>query len=387
MLIKRIGEAIMTKVLIITGRYLPGWRDGGPVRSIYNLTEWLGDEYDLRIMCLDRDHRDTVRYPDINVDEYNTVGKAKVWYTPAFTEEAIEKLSSDADAVYVCGPYSDYARIALKLKKAAKIAAPLFVASMGSFSAEAFRIKGLKKRLFITYMKLTGMFDNVTWSVTSKREEDELKAVLGSKSRCIIASDLPRRGTYEHTHTKEDGTLKLCFISRISRKKNLSAIPDILALTDDTLNIRFDVYGTCEDREYLDECSRKLDTLCQTRPGISWEYKGETDSEKVPEVFAGYDAFLFPTLGENYGHVIAESLASGCIPVISDTTPWLDLNDRECGYVCPLKDASAFASALNEIGLMSADLIKNKQSRCISYISSVNENSVRTSGYRRIFGS
>ena len=78
----------MRKVLIITGRYVPGFRDGGPVRSILNLTEWLGEEYDIRIMCLDRDHGDSAPYPNIRRDEYNEVGRAKVWYTENFSEDA-----------------------------------------------------------------------------------------------------------------------------------------------------------------------------------------------------------------------------------------------------------------------------------------------------------
>ena len=111
----------MHKILILMGRYLPGFRDGGPVRSILNLTEWMGDEYDIRIMCLDRDHGDTDRYPGMSVNTYTTVGKAKVWYTPAFSAEDIYKLSSEADIVYCCGPYGDYARIAMRLKKEGRL--------------------------------------------------------------------------------------------------------------------------------------------------------------------------------------------------------------------------------------------------------------------------
>ena len=228
--LQTVKDLIMRTILIITGRYLPGYRDGGPVRSILNLTQWLGDEYDFRIMCLDRDHGDTEPYPEITVNDYNQVGKAKVWYTTAFTPEDITKLSSEADVVYVCGPYGDYARQTMKLKKAGKITAPVYVASMGSFSPEAFKIKGFKKRLFIRYMKMAGLFDVVTWSVTSEREERELKSVVGKDAECVIASDLPRCGLTDHTRIKEEGILKLCFITRISRKKNLLAIPDIIGM-------------------------------------------------------------------------------------------------------------------------------------------------------------
>ena len=264
----------MRKVLIITGRYLPGYRDGGPVRSLVNLADWMGDDYDLRIMCLDRDHGDDRPYPDIKAGEYNTVGKVKVWYTSQYVEDDIERLADDCDVVYVCGPYSDYARMAMRLKKAGKITAPLFIASMGSFSPEAFKIKGFKKKLFMRYMEITGMFDNVTWSVTSKREENELKAVLGKYSRCVIASDLPRRGVKDHTRVKEDDILKVCFISRIARKKNLISIPDILSMIGDEHFIHVDVYGACEDKGYFDECVRKFDALCKEQTNFSWEYKG-----------------------------------------------------------------------------------------------------------------
>ena len=376
----------MQKILIITGRYLPGFRDGGPVRSILNLTDWMGDDHDIRIMCLDRDHGDDRPYPGISVDSFNEVGKARVWYTKEFTSEAVNDLAGDSDVVYCCGPYNDYARIVMRLKKEGKIQSPVYVASMGSFSPEAFKIKGFKKRLFITYMKLTGMFRDITWSVTSEREERELKAVIGKDAKCVIATDLPRRGTCEHTHIKEEKSLKLCFISRISRKKNLTAIPDILGKVDPGVQILLDVYGNCEDEEYMRECSLKLDRLVKDRTNIRWEYKGEVESEKVPSVFADHDAFLFPTLGENYGHVIAESLAAGCIPVISDTTPWIDLEEKGCGYICALDDQTAFSRAIALLASMNEDELGIIRNKCYEYITAVNSSSIENSGYRMIFG-
>ncbi len=376
----------MRKILIITGRYLPGWRDGGPVRSILNLTEWLGDEYDLRIMCLDRDHEDTQPYSGITTGGYNTVGKAKVFYVERFLPQMIRKLSDEADVVYVCGPYNDYARMAMRLKKKGLIQKPLFVASMGSFSPEAFRIKGYKKRIFIAYMKLAHMFDAVTWSVTSEREEAELKAVIGKGSRCVIARDLPRKGAVRHCGIKYPGQLSVAFVSRISQKKNLSMIPRIFHAADDGIKIRLDIYGAAEDKEYLKGCMESLDELRKTHPDCRWKYHGEADSNDVPQIFAEHDAFLFPTLGENYGHVIAESLAAGCIPIISDTTPWTDLEEMGCGYVCSLNDKDGFAKAVNELAAADEDNVRIKREKCYEYIGRLNDESVKNTGYRTIFG-
>ena len=46
----------MRKILILMGRYLPGYKDGGPVRTIINVKDMLGYEYEFYISCLDRDH-------------------------------------------------------------------------------------------------------------------------------------------------------------------------------------------------------------------------------------------------------------------------------------------------------------------------------------------
>lgn len=376
----------MRRILIIAGRYLPGYRDGGPVRSIINLTEWFGDEYDILIYCHDRDHGDTGPYPGITYGQNMRVGKAQVRYTLKHTADEMASLAADADVVYVAGLYDAYARLAMMLKKTGKITAPVFVAPMGSFSPEAFKIKGTKKHLFIMYMKLTGMFSDITWSVTSAREEEELKAAVGNNIKCIIASDLPRMKAAEHTRIKEKGSLKLVFISRIARKKNLSFIPSILKTLDEDANVKLDIYGPCEDREYFDTCLAALDELKKTHPNCKWEYMGEADSERVPEIFAGYDAFLFPTLGENYGHVIAESLSAGCIPVISDTTPWLNLSEKGCGYVCSLNDKKGFGKALAELLAMSEEELAVKRDKCLRYITEVNSRSVENSGYRKIFG-
>lgn len=36
-------EGKKRRILILNGRYLPGYKDGGPVRSIKNLTDRLGE--------------------------------------------------------------------------------------------------------------------------------------------------------------------------------------------------------------------------------------------------------------------------------------------------------------------------------------------------------
>ena len=45
---------------------------------------------------------------------------------------------------------------------------------------------------------------------------------------------------------------------------------------------------------------------------------------------------ILPTRGENFGHAIVEMLAASRPVLISDKTPWIDLESLGAGYSIPL---------------------------------------------------
>jgi glycosyltransferase involved in cell wall biosynthesis len=123
------------------------------------------------------------------------------------------------------------------------------------------------------------------------------------------------------------------FISRISPKKNLLfALRMLQSVLGD---ISFDIYGPIEDARYWNRCEKAIGTL---PPNVRVKYMGMVEHEKVGEVFAEHDLFLFPTLGENYGHVICEALSAGCPVLISDQTPWRHLQEEGAGWDIPLAE-------------------------------------------------
>ncbi len=374
----------MKKILILTGRYLPGYKDGGPVRTLINLTDLLGDEYEFYLAVLDRDHGDTCAYPNIKRNEWNTVGKAKVWYyAPGeMNGKFILELAKDKDLIYTCGFYDGYGYKTLWLNKRKKLfGKPVVVAAMGTFSENALRQKSFKKKLFITLCKTLGLFKNITWSVTSEREAKDVKKNIGEKAKCIIAEDPPRSsGRVVRQEYSDEGQLKIVFLSRISPIKNLLFAIDILSKIKQ--NVDFDIYGPLEDASYWNKCIDKLKAL---PINIKWKYCGETATEEVPAVFSKYDVFLFPTLGENFGHVIFEALNSGCIPIISDKTPWQDFNEKKSGFVCELEDIAQFVFAVESICNMPKKQKKEFGKNCIKYATNKILQTKQNTGYRKIF--
>lgn len=375
----------MKKVLILMGRYLPGYKDGGPVRTIKNLTDILGSEYNIRIMCHDRDHGDLECYPNIAVNAYNKIGNASVFYVKngEFKFKTILKEIKKVDVVYCCGPYNNYAIKVMILKRLELFKQKLFVASMGSFSRGALSLKNKKKKVFLTLMKQIGLFKNVIWSVTSSVEEEELKNVIGKQAKCIIAEDLPRIEKIDHLYQKEENHLKVVFISRIAKKKNLLGAIEIISNLIN-IAIQFDIYGPIEDNDYWNECKQQLELLPSN---ISWDYKGECNSDNVIDTLSNYDVFLFPTLGENFGHVISEALIAGCLPIISDQTPWLDLEECKCGNVISLDNQNLFIKALERYSAMDQKEFSYYVNNAQNYIKVKNEESIKNTGYREIFNS
>lgn len=335
------------KVLVVIGTYLPGYNAGGPVRSIKNLVDFLGEEYDFKILAGDRDLGDKEPYSGITVGEWNTVQKAEVYYVPpgGFTEDVILNAAAGADYIYVCGCFNDYARKVLWMHKRGKLKIPVIIAAMGLFSPGAFQIKKAKKLVYMKALKFLGMIKDITWSATSHEEVEEIKSVAGKAAVCKIAADLPRKIENELVPlAKTSGQIRIVFLSRITLKKNLSYALDIVKSLKG--EIVFDIYGPIQDEKYWKECKGKMQHMPDN---IVCQYKGEVHTDDAMKIFSQYHFMLFPTRGENYGHVIAEAMAAGCVPVISDKTPWKELDKRQAGFVVKLEDMEKFTQVMQSL--------------------------------------
>ncbi len=373
-------------ILIIMGRYLPGYKDGGPVRSIKNLTDFLGKEYNFKILTCDRDHGDADAYPNIKVNGWNRVGNAEVYYVPpkGFSQKLIVQLAGHVDMIYVCGCFNDYAINTLIANCFGKIKVPVVVAAMGLFSPGALQIKSLKKNTFIKVFNTLGLFKNVYWSATSEMEvTDILNVIKTDRKRIFIAEDLPRAVREARIiKIKNPGELKVVFISRFSPQKNL--LQAIKILQQVKCNVQFTLYGPDEDKDYWSKCQKELNKFSNN---VSWAWKGNLESEKVVETLKDQDVFLFPTLGENFGHVIQEALSAGCPCIISDQTPWQDFESQGVGYVLSLKDNKPFVEAIERYAAMESKEFQKVSEKAHQYAVDVSNAKIKNTGYRKMFNS
>jgi glycosyltransferase involved in cell wall biosynthesis len=126
---------------------------------------------------------------------------------------------------------------------------------------------------------------------------------------------------------KNDKELKLVFAGRISPMKNLNRCLDELTKVD-YKNIVFDIIGPIEDEEFWNECRLKISRL----KNIQVNYIGCLENDIILQKLSDYHFLFLPTLGENFGHIILESLMARTPLIISDRTPWRQLNKINIGW-------------------------------------------------------
>jgi glycosyltransferase involved in cell wall biosynthesis len=202
-------------------------------------------------------------------------------------------------------------------------------------------------------------------------------------AQAIVAPDLPtpweQLAVVAH-RPKSAGSLRATFISRIARKKNLLGAIDLLrGISGDVV---FDVYGPAEDPQYLRECQAAMTTL---PPNVRARYAGALEYDEIAPAFARYDVFLFPTLGENFGHVLIESLAAGCPVAVSDRTPFRDLEARKAGWVVPLEEPDRYRRVLESCAAMEADEHARMSNAAREYARRVIEDPTPIEQNRRLF--
>src|SRR5690606_35103286 len=141
-------------ILVFCAYYLPGYKAGGPIRSIANMVESLSDDYDFYIVTKDRDSFDQESYPNILVDQWNKVGKANVFYTsPKFNYKQIKNLLNEKKyyRLYLNSFFSIWFSLIPFLLNSFNKNKTIrtIIAPRGEFSEGALELKSLKKQLFI----------------------------------------------------------------------------------------------------------------------------------------------------------------------------------------------------------------------------------------------
>lgn len=346
-------------ILVCISHYLPGYKSGGPLRSIVNLIENLSDDFDFRIITADRDLGDTSPYESVPIGRWTEVGGAQVFYLPAGSGAlgTLYRLLRDThcDVLYLNSVFAMRSTLVpLVLRHLGAIPRnPVILAPRGEFSSGALALKRWKKRPFLALSRAAGLYSGLVWQASTDFEAQDIYRVMGRMAKEIHqACDLPSLVDHAVKQRRRDAgdPMHILFLSRISPKKNLSYALQCLARV--RVQVEFSIYGPAEDAAYWAECKGLIQALPKH---VRATYRGGISPAEVPRVMAEHDLFFLPTLGENYGHVVAEAIAAGTPVLVADTTPWRGLATMGIGQDLPLDQPQAFVNYIEELSRLSVE--------------------------------
>lgn len=337
------------KVLVFSAFYLPGYKGGGPIKTIKNLFDRVGSEISFDLITGDRDLGDSLPYASVDFDNWNRVGNASVLYV-GNNVKGIRKIyysirSGGYDCIYLNSFFSvRFSFIPLLMAKFFGV--KVILGPRGEFSEGAIAQKNKKKKFYIGVYKFFRLHRGIVFQASSSFELNDITRVLGSEADTFIAEDIGAQEFAADLDLAVEGDLKAVFISRVSPKKNLLGALATLNLVRQP--VTFHIYGPIEDQSYWEACLAEMNDL---PPHVNAAYMGTLEPQQVVSTLKSYDVFLFPTKGENYGHVITEALCAGVPVLIADTTPWRGLQEQGIGWDLPVSDHTAFAEVLDKLAL------------------------------------
>lgn len=148
-----------------------------------------------------------------------------------------------------------------------------------------------------------------------------------------------RNGVYKNDRL--EGRLKLLYVGRISREKDLPLLArsfrKLCHFRDDLSLV---IVG---DGPYLEDMKRETG-------GLPVVFKGRLLGEDLAAAYASSDLFVFPSTTDTFGNVVLEAQASGIPVIVTDMGgPQENLRPGKTGFIVKAHDEKALTEAINAI--------------------------------------
>ncbi len=357
------------KVLVFSDWFIPGFKAGGPIRSLVNMIKAL-PEVSFVVITRIKDYHANAVYPNIEegkrykvFDNCNVIYVSEERMNRMFIRECI--LSDKYDFIYLNSLFSPLftVKVLWVLRSLNESKAKVIVAPRGMLKTGALSVKAPKKQFFLWLAKKIDLFAEVRWHATSETEQSEIRSVFGSKVEARVAEVLPTLlESRKKTSQKNPQTLRMVCFSRVSPEKGILEAIRIVNSVPNEYSVILDIYGSVPDNDYSMQCAKETQKTSNPRCSL----KGEVDPAEIESMYANYDVFLLPTWGENFGHAIAESLMTGTPVIISNKTPWRGLEQQQCGFDLPL-EKEVFLSAIKRFAEMDASEFQIWSKNAVAY--------------------
>ncbi|MCK4441376.1 MAG: glycosyltransferase [Sulfurovaceae bacterium] len=338
----------MKKLLIVTRWYLPAIKSGGTVRSLVSLVDRLKDSFDITIITSDRDLGAVEPYKNIEFDRLIRKDGIGIIYLSSINVLNIHKYMKmiNPDIIYINSFFDITTQSIMVLKFLKLINSDIILAPRGELASGALSIKSTKKKIYLALYKLFNMSKNIIFHATSKEDFSDIQKIFPSNNIEIIQNLKEENKNQSILPYKNRDSLRIVFLSRIAPVKNLDYALSVLKDIKTEEFLLFDIYGPIEDKDYWLKCQQ---IFADMPDNITISYKGFVEPSVIQLRLEKYHLFFLPTKGENFGHAIVEAMQVGLIPLISNKTPWQDLESLNAGFSLPLNSPDTFSTAIRKV--------------------------------------
>ena len=339
------------KILLFADWYEPGFKAGGPIRSCVNFVHYMRGDYRVDVFTSDRDLNAAAPYEGIRADTWNEgPQESRIYYSsPAMSgwRNIRRQLRESApDFIYLNSMFSPrFTILPLMIAGGLGLRGRVVLSPRGMLRASALQFKPLKKKLFLRFLRWSGLSRGIHFHATDQTELQDVQRHFGASAKVSLIPNFPAALPASFsTLSKTRGEAALIFVGRVHPIKNLDFL--LKTLREVRATIRLTIVGSIEDSGFWQQCKELIGGL---PAHIVVTHAGELPHHELPALLALHHLFVLPTQGENFGHAIQEALATGRPVLISDQTPWRNLQATCAGWDLSLNEPGAFRQAIEEL--------------------------------------
>ena len=135
--------------------------------------------------------------------------------------------------------------------------------------------KNFKKNIFFTAARATRLFQGVKWHTSTPLEAMEVAEIF-PRAEIYVAKNIPAQAEKRHFERTFEA-IKLLYVGRISRKKNLDFVIDVLTALNFNTRVHLRIVGPKEDRDYAGNIMK----AAQVDSQLEVTMEGSLNHEKV----------------------------------------------------------------------------------------------------------
>ena len=343
-------------ILHIIPSFAPAWTYGGAIQSAYQLCQKLAqNECQVQVLTTNSNGlgRELIveSNRDLQLTKGLTVRYCRRLFRHSISVDFLKVLPAylrHAQVVHLTGVYSFPTLPSLYLCKRWDI--PVVWSPRGAFQQWTGSRRVWLKSVWDVFCKVV-LPENLILHVTSEAEACESGQKLPHVHTIVIPNGVEIPDPINHIN--QDGIFRLLYLGRLDSKKGIEnlliACEKIKIVYNHSFKLTIAGEGSESYTHSLKILVKEHDLQRQVH------FVGHIDNDQKKSLFAQADVTVVPSYTENFGIVVAESLAHAVPVIASKGTPWQRVEEVGCGFWVD-NDPDTLAKALDDVSNM--DLVE-----------------------------